>query len=231
IERTANWSINSVEYFRFLLAHAIHSNSLLPMLRGFITTASLGSELLVRNSRIALLQILASSSPTQILLIHETLVQIILSAIPSTQSTSAKPVSGEVSSQTRLLRPALDVLAFVLDNDTELQIRDSTCYHSLLSPLRAVHATTDLPTLQALVGIHAGCMTHTQLRTEVMKILHHLLLHRYPSIRLAAAGALGMTLNSEELRRLDLAAEKGELREEVQRLLKANSQVASEAAR
>ncbi|KAL8666499.1 MAG: hypothetical protein Q9168_007475 [Polycauliona sp. 1 TL-2023] len=224
VERSTDWSIDSVEYFTFFLSNAIHSDSLAPMLRGFITTASVGSELLVRNTRIALLQSLSSFSPTEISSIHETLIQIILSATPAQQPTT-KSRSDETVSQTRLLRPALEVFAFIHDNDTSPpQSRNIESYRPLLAPLRAVHATTDLPTLQALVSLYGALLVHADLRVEVMGVLYQLLLHRYPTIRLAAAGALDMAFDTPGLRELDLGTEKGELRASVQRLLKETKQ-------
>ena len=177
LERTALYFTSSVSYFVFILCLALQSNSLLPLLCGFITTASVGTELLVRNGRIALLQCLNTSSTAEKLLIQETLVQIILSALPTTQRT--KPAE---TTSTRLLRPALETLAFILDNDTTPR-RTNTSYRNLLPTLKAVHASTDVPTLQALVGVFAGFLDSQDLHGEVLVTLHQLLLHRYPSVR------------------------------------------------
>ncbi|KAL8882431.1 MAG: hypothetical protein Q9198_000568 [Flavoplaca austrocitrina] len=219
LERTAIYSTSRVSYFAFLFNLAQDSKSLLPLLRGFITTASLGTELLVRNTRIALLQHLNISSTAENSLIRETLVQIILSALPTPQPT--QPSS---TSSTRLLRPALETLAFILDNDTKPPSTNAS-YQHLLPSLKAVHASTDLPTLQALVNLYARFLDYDDLRSEVLVILHQLLLHRYPSIRLAAAGALCMGCDSEALRELDLDAEKGELRDGVKRVLNESRRV------
>ncbi|KAL8885392.1 MAG: hypothetical protein Q9215_006753 [Flavoplaca cf. flavocitrina] len=216
LERTAAYSTFSVSYFTFLFTLAQDSNSLLPMLRGFITTASLGTELLVRNTRIAVLQYLNIYSTAENSLIQETLVQIILSALPTPQPTKASETSSP-----RLLRPALETLAFILDNDTTI----NTSYRQLLPSLKAVHASTDLSTLQALVGLYACFLDYDDLRSEVLVTLHQLLLHRYPSIRLAAASALCMVNDSEALRELDLGAEKGELRDGVKRVLNESRRV------
>ncbi|KAL8886373.1 MAG: hypothetical protein Q9192_006497 [Flavoplaca navasiana] len=215
LERTALYSTSSVSYFAFLFTLAQDSNSFLPMLSGFITTASIGTELLVRNTRIALLQYLKSSSVSEKLLIQKSLVQVILSSQPTSQPT--KPSS---TSSTRLLRPALETLAFTLDNDTT-----NTSYQHLLPSLKAVHASTDLPTLQALVGLYARFLDYDDVHSEVLVILHQLLLHRYPSIRLAAASALCMAVDSEALRELDLGAEMGELRDGVKRGLRESRRV------
>ncbi|KAL9033851.1 MAG: hypothetical protein Q9180_005730 [Flavoplaca navasiana] len=206
LKRTALYSTSSVSYFTFLLSLAQDSNSLLSMLHGFIPTLSVGTEQLVRNTRIALLQYLYTCPTAEKSLIQESLVQIILSTLRTPQPTKA--------SSTRLLRPACETLAFILDNDTT-----NTSYQHLLPSLKTVHASTDLPTLQALVGLYATFLDYDDLRSEVLVILHQLLLHRYPSIRLAAAGALSMRVDSEALRELDLGAEKGEVRGGVKRVL------------
>ncbi|KAL9622822.1 MAG: hypothetical protein Q9204_007998, partial [Flavoplaca sp. TL-2023a] len=215
LERTAAYSTTSVSYFAFLFTFAQDSDSLVPMLHGFITTASLGTELLVRNTRIAFLQHLNTRPTAEKSLIQETVIQIILSALSTTQPTKASETSSP-----RLLRPALETLAFILDNETK-----NTSYRHLLPSLKAVHASTDLPTLQALVGLYACFLNHGDLRSEVLVILHQLLLHRYPSIRLAAASALYIASDSEALRELDLGAEKGELRDGVKRVLRESQKI------
>lgn len=179
VEQSASWSTDSVGYFAFISDLAKREGLLAPMLRGFITSASVGSELLVRNSRIALLDCLNGCSTNEISLLHDALVQIIQTEIPTERLV--KPTS-EIPSG-RLLRPALEVLSFVLDNDPIQEPSPTSPYQALLQPLRAVHANTDLPTLQALVGVYAGFLKHSDLRMAALITLHRLLLHRYPSVR------------------------------------------------
>lgn len=178
VERNASWSTDSVEYFTVIFDLAKRERLLAPMLRGFITTASVGSELLVRNSRIALLDCLGGCSTNEISLFHDALVQIIRTEIPTVRLV--KPTS-EIPSG-RLLRPVLEVLSFVLDNDAIPKLSTNP-YQELLQPLRAVHANTDLPTLQALVGVYAGFLKHSDLHMAALVTLHRLLLHRYPAVR------------------------------------------------
>lgn len=167
VQRSASWSTDSVEYFTFIFDLAKRERLLAPMLKGFITTASVGTELLVRNSRIALLHCLDGCTTIETSLFHSALVQIIQTEIPTG----------------RLLRPALEVLSFVLDNDAAPPEPSSTSpYQALLQPLRAVHANTDLSTLQALVGVYAGFLNHSDVRMAALIQLHRLLLHRYPSV-------------------------------------------------
>ena len=156
-----------MEYFTFIFDLAKRERLLAPMLKGFITTASVGTELLVRNSRIALLHCLDSCTNIETSLFHDTLVRIIQREIPTG----------------RLLRPALEVLSFVLDNDAApLEPSSTSPYQGLLQPLRAIHANTDLSTLQALVGVYAGLLNHSDVRMPALTQLHRLLLHRYPSV-------------------------------------------------
>lgn len=167
VQRSASWSTDSGEYFTFIFDLAKRERSLTPMLKGFITTASVGTELLVRNSRIALLHCLDSCTVTETSLFHDTLVRIIQTEIPTG----------------RLLRPAVEVLSFVLDNETAPPEPSSTSpYQALLQPLRTVHANTDLSTLQALVGVYAGFLNRSDVRMAALIQLHRLLLHRYPSV-------------------------------------------------
>ncbi|KAL8774452.1 MAG: hypothetical protein Q9209_000825 [Squamulea sp. 1 TL-2023] len=143
LKRTASWSTNRVEYFIFMLQLGKGDNLLLPMIRGFIKSASVGSELLIRNSRLAFLNFLDDCSPDEVLTLHEYLIRIVRSEVPSG----------------RLLRPGLEILSFLLDVDPAHQKHSrSNQWLLLLDDLPQVHASSDLPTLQALVGMYAGLL-------------------------------------------------------------------------
>ncbi|KAL8790067.1 MAG: hypothetical protein Q9213_000769 [Squamulea squamosa] len=207
LERTASWSTYNVDYFVFILELGKRDHLLVPMIRGFITSASVGSEVLVRNSRLALLKFLDDCSPDEILAVHESLVQIVRSEIPSG----------------RLLRPGLEVLSFLLDVD--LTSREHPCsnqWHLLLVDLPQVHTSSDLPTLQALVGVYAGLLKYIESCKIALSTLHRLLLHRYPLIRLVAAGALWMAVPNPKLKALDLSQPMPTLRSDVQEALRSS---------
>ncbi|KAL8849143.1 MAG: hypothetical protein Q9221_005866 [Calogaya cf. arnoldii] len=149
----ASYTTDSVEYFTFIFDLAARECLIEPMLKGFITSASVGTEVLVRNSRIALLQCLNNSSPNEIDLVHGALTKIILSAIPNG----------------RLLRPSLEVLSFLLDSIVVSQRTD--LYEGLLQPLTTVHANTDLPTLQAVIRLAAAGAIHMAISNDRLKEL------------------------------------------------------------
>ncbi|KAL8910044.1 MAG: hypothetical protein Q9171_004639 [Xanthocarpia ochracea] len=101
MQRSASWSTTSVEYLTFMLNLGKRDRLLVPMIRGFVTIASVGSEMLVRNSRVALINFLDGCSPDEVLTLRVSLAQIIQSEVPNG----------------RLLRPGLDVFSFLLDVD------------------------------------------------------------------------------------------------------------------
>lgn len=140
---------------------------LVQTIRGFITSASVGSEVLVRNSRLALLRFLDDCSSERVSMLHESLIQIVQSEVPSG----------------RLLRPGLEVLSYLLDVDpVHREHARSDQWYLLLVDLPQVHASSDLPTLQALVGMYAGLLKYSETRKAALTTLHRLLLHRYPLV-------------------------------------------------
>ncbi|KAL8856857.1 MAG: hypothetical protein Q9178_006574 [Gyalolechia marmorata] len=186
MQQSASWSTTSVDYLTFMLNLGKRDRLIVPMIRGFVTIASVGSEMLVRNSRVALINFLDGCSPDEVLTLRVSLTQIIQSEVP----------------KGRLLRPGLEVFSFLLDVDPAGQEQAPLCqWRALLEVLPQVHTSTDLPTLQALVGVYAGLI-------------------QYPSIRLTAADALWMAVSNPMLKTLDLSQPASILRPDVQEALK-----------
>ncbi|KAL8678701.1 MAG: hypothetical protein Q9186_004976 [Xanthomendoza sp. 1 TL-2023] len=201
IERMGSWSTYSVEYFVFIFKLAQRDHLVAPMLRGFVTSAGVGSEVLVRNSRIALLSCLTICSPNDGSTIHETLLHMIHAGL----------------SNGRLFRPGLEVLSFLLDVGPVLQHQPSLSHwQALLRGLAQVHASTDLPTLQAVIALYSGLLNNHDLHKAAISKLYLLLCHRYPSIRLAAATALWVADRNDKLKALDLSLPSRILRPDVQ---------------
>ena len=168
MQRSASWSTTSVEYLTFMLNLGKRDLLLVPLIHGFVTIASVGSEMLVRNSRVALLNFLDGCSPDEVLTLRVSLAQIIQSEVPNG----------------RLLRPGLEVFSFLLDVNPAGQEHTPFCqWRALLDALPQVHTSTDLPTLQALVGVYAGLLQYSELCNTALATIHRLLLHRYPSVR------------------------------------------------
>ncbi|KAL8803890.1 MAG: hypothetical protein Q9200_006035 [Gallowayella weberi] len=167
IDRRASWSTYRVEYFVFILKLARRDHSVAPMIQGFVTSASVGSEVLVRNSRIALLRFFNDCSANDVSLINETLVHMIQAGVPNG----------------RLLRPGMEMLSFLLDVGLVPQQQASLSHwRALLYGMAQVHASTDIPTLQAVVALYSSLLGYHDLYKTAISKLYLLLCHRYPSV-------------------------------------------------
>ncbi|KAL8726138.1 MAG: hypothetical protein Q9166_006895 [cf. Caloplaca sp. 2 TL-2023] len=147
-EQMASWSTYNVEYFVYIMTLAKRDRLVAPMIRGLITSASVGSEVLVRSSRMAILRYLVNCSPDGAHMFCEPLVDIITTEVPNG----------------RLLRPGLEVLSFLLDvGPGSYQERaTSSQWQSMLRDLARVHSSQDLPTLQAVIGVYGSLVKALQ---------------------------------------------------------------------
>lgn len=109
-ERMAAISTSSALYFDFMLAFC--NNYLLRghLIQGLVTSASSGSEGLLSAARLAISRFVSTGSAADVGAYYDSLISIIQAAMPNG----------------RLLRPGLDVLAFMLDVDSVQRFPHST---------------------------------------------------------------------------------------------------------
>ncbi|KAL8718276.1 MAG: hypothetical protein Q9225_004567 [Loekoesia sp. 1 TL-2023] len=119
----------------------------------------------------------------------------------------------------RLIRPGLEVLAFLLDVDTIPRLAESTLeWQGFLETMAILRKSSEIRVLEAIVKIYAGLTRYDSLRTLVLPVLGLLLGHRFPKVRLAAATALYIIQPNDQLKALDLSGSAKSVREQVQEI-------------
>ncbi|KAF2645263.1 hypothetical protein P280DRAFT_115775 [Massarina eburnea CBS 473.64] len=168
---------------------------------GFVTSAGMGSESVVQNSRAALLDAVDAwpTDPTQrdgtqisLLEVSDCLVGLL-----------RKHLDAE-----RVLLPLLDVFAFLFDMQV-LQRLVSTAFNfrALLSLTQKSHfKSTHMQKLHLALDIYRGLATIPSTRTDTINKVTTMLLHPFPKIRITAAETLWMLTGGEELKKVDWSA-------------------------
>ncbi|KAL8925815.1 MAG: hypothetical protein Q9208_003312 [Pyrenodesmia sp. 3 TL-2023] len=189
-ERMAAMSTSNTLYFDFMLAFC--NNHLLRghLIQGLITSASSGSEGLLSAARLAICRFISTGSAADVEAYYDSLISIIRAAMPNG----------------RLVRPGLDVLAFMLDVDYVPCFPHSTQWKSLLGTMALLHRGSDLRTFETIIQVYTGLARYEDLRTDSLAALQRLLAHRrFPTVRLAAAAALFIIQPHDGLRTIDLS--------------------------
>ncbi|CAI6332532.1 unnamed protein product [Periconia digitata] len=167
---------------------------------GFITSAGMGSESVVQNSRAALLDAVDQwpiESGT-----HEG-DEVRLSLLYMANcflSLLKKNLESE-----RVLLPLLEVLAFLFDMQIMQQlISTSFNFRALLSYTQKAHfKSTHIPKLLLALDVYRGLGMVAQTRVDTITKVTSMLLHPFPKIRIAAAEILWMLTGEEGLKRHD----------------------------
>ncbi|KAL9027407.1 MAG: hypothetical protein Q9196_004062 [Gyalolechia fulgens] len=189
-KRAEPLSTSDAMYFEYLITRCDHHWIRESTILGLITSAGSGNEALIRASRAAIPCSFETLSLADVDLFYNILLNVVREAIPDG----------------RLLRPGLEVLAFLLDVDPHLRLTDSiSAWEGLLEVLPLLRKNTDLRILEAMVKIYAGLERYDSLRGDALGSLYHLLAHRFPKIRLAAAAALYVLRPNDRLKALDLS--------------------------
>ncbi|KAI9765900.1 MAG: hypothetical protein M1840_007041 [Geoglossum simile] len=185
---------SSYQYFKQLLSHLSIPPLRLPTLEGYVTSAGLGSESVLRASRLALadhlesLDVLCSNKDPQsygLRDICETLLDILKQNITND----------------RVAISTLEVLAFLIDSRI-IQLLQETQFNwrSLLALVQKAHFKTgNVLKLTAAVKVYAGLVEIPLVRRDILTRLISMLMHPFPRVRnqvaevlyLNAAGNLG----------------------------------------
>ncbi|KAI9830641.1 MAG: hypothetical protein M1819_005451 [Sarea resinae] len=180
--------VSSLEYFRQLLS--LLSNSSLQwtkqsILEGYITSAGVGSESVLRASRLALARY-ADSLP----LTYEAGSADSNSLISLFNDLST--VLRENSTNDRVAIPMLEVLGYLCDARITQKLEGSNFkIRTLLSLLQKAHyKSPSIPKLEAAVRLYTGLVEISSIRDEVVRKLASMLVHPFPMIRNSAAEAL-----------------------------------------
>ncbi|KAL8747912.1 MAG: hypothetical protein Q9184_007535, partial [Pyrenodesmia sp. 2 TL-2023] len=189
-ERMAAISTSSALYLDFMLAFCNDHLQRGHLMQGLVTSASSGSEGLMSAARLAIGRFISTGSSVDVEAYYDSLISIIRAAVP----------------HGRLLRPGLDVLAFMLDVDGVHRFPHSAQWKSLLDTMALLHKGSDLRTFESIVQVYTGLARYEGLRADTLPALQRLLAHRrFPTVRLAAAAALFVIQPHDELKTIDLS--------------------------
>ena len=193
---------STVQYFLQLLSlcseHLTQDWIRKPLLEGYITSAGVGSESLLRASRAAF-TFYSESLDLATLAIHCTYLTDII---------------GENISNDRLAVPALEFLAFLSEAGVLQRLRNQDfAWRKLFTEVRKAHFKSgNVQKIEAAVKIYAGMMAVARVRAEVQEKLCSMLLHPYPKIRNAAADALLIVTCDESLLGVNWSKPQAELK-------------------
>ncbi|SLM39571.1 Tubulin-specific chaperone D, C-terminal [Lasallia pustulata] len=180
---------STVEYYQQLLSLRSADWIRLPLLEGYVTSAGVGSESLLRASRAALVDYAEHLHIADLVALCQDLMEILRRHI----------------ADDRLIIPALEVVAFLLDagqfqriNNVELKWRN------LLALIQKSHFKSgNVHKLEAAVKVYTGLASVKVVQQDVLAKLCSMLLHPFPQIRNAVADALCVIVENDLLRRED----------------------------
>ncbi|KAF2204679.1 hypothetical protein GQ43DRAFT_364104 [Delitschia confertaspora ATCC 74209] len=181
------------------------------LLVGFISSAGIGSESVVQNARLALVDYV-DSLPTQIPDDPEQEAGFSLLQL----ATLLTGLLRANLSNDRVLIPLLEVLAFLFDMqilqrlvDTNYRhvlfsIRSLDSFRTLLSLTQKAHfKSAHMHKLHLALDLYRGLGTIPATRSDTLTKVTNMLLHPFPKIRIAAAETLWCLSNDQDLKRHD----------------------------
>ncbi|PGH14144.1 hypothetical protein AJ79_03262 [Helicocarpus griseus UAMH5409] len=187
-----------------------------PLSRGMVTSASTGTEGLVRASRFALLQYVNEQNEAQRGNTCVKLIEDWLSVLESDMEDD------------RYAIPAVEMIAFLLDicfshSSPDLNIN----YRKLFITVQKFHfKSANMSRMEAAIKVYALLWRMNVIRSDAMKKLTGMLLHPYPKIRTIAADCLYMETYVEEMKAEDWSSSPKELKGRVDGLRGALSAMA-----
>ncbi|QSS55334.1 beta-tubulin cofactor d [Histoplasma capsulatum var. duboisii H88] len=176
--------------------------------KGMVTSATTGTEVVVRSARFALLQYINSQNDEQKNNICAKLIEDWLSILESDNDDD------------RYAIPAVEMIAFLLDNCFLHNSPDPNInYHNLFVAVQKFHfKSANMARIEAAIKVYALLWRLNVVRGDVMKKLTGMLLHPYPKIRTIAADCLYMESHIEEMKSEDWASPPKQLKAKVDNL-------------
>ncbi|PGH27004.1 hypothetical protein AJ80_01388 [Polytolypa hystricis UAMH7299] len=178
------------------------------LVKGMITSASTGTEGLVRSTRFALLEFIRNQDANtgQIISAHifEDLLILLETCIDDD----------------RYAIPTVEMLAFVLDHCFNQSDVDSTInYRKLFTLVQKSHfKSSNMPRIEAAIKIYSILWRVLSLRNEVTKKMMSMLLHPYPKIRTLVSDSLFIETGADEMKKEDWSTQPKELKGTVENL-------------
>ncbi|KAF2129523.1 hypothetical protein P153DRAFT_385728 [Dothidotthia symphoricarpi CBS 119687] len=198
---TTTDDVSSHAYFATALA--ILQSSTTPAIKqaiclGFVSSAGMGSESVVQNSRAALLDLVdalpdSSTSDAQ----HFTLTDL--------ANCLSDLVKGNLDND-RTVIPLLEVIAFLFDMQImqRLTTTSSFNFRTLLSLTQKAHfKSSHMQKLHLALDVYRGLGTIPATRADTLTKVASMLLHPFPKIRITAAETLWILTREDGLKRQD----------------------------
>ncbi|KAF2451503.1 hypothetical protein P171DRAFT_515515 [Karstenula rhodostoma CBS 690.94] len=164
---------------------------------GYMTSAGMGSESVVQNSRAALLDTI-DAWPTTATGDIDTfnlldITNCLLGLLKQNLETE------------RVLLPLLEIFAFLFDMQVMHRLLETSFnFRALLSYTQKAHfKSTHMQKLQLALDVYRGLGTIAATRADTITKLSSMLLHPFPKIRIAAAETLWLVAGEESLKRQD----------------------------
>ncbi|KAL5390525.1 hypothetical protein DPSP01_001601 [Paraphaeosphaeria sporulosa] len=164
---------------------------------GYMTSAGMGSESVVQNSRAALLDAI-DVWPTTPTGDDDTfnlfqVINCLLGLLKQNLETE------------RVLLPLLEIFAFLFDMQVMHRLLETSFnFRALLSYTQKAHfRSTHMQKLQLALDVYRGLGTIATTRADTITKLNSMLLHPFPKIRIAAAETLWLVVGEESLKRQD----------------------------
>jgi len=211
--------VSSYDYFRFSLQQLAQTNLTKELsqalLEGYSSSAGMGSESVVQAARSALYDFL----DTVPLDASTELVRFSL--------VDACNIFGDLLKETlsddRVLLPLLDVIAFLLDTLVLQRLSSEQFrWRNFLSLIQKSHyKSNNIQKLHVALNVYRGLADVEVIRKEVLTKVSSMLLHPFPSIRVAAAETLFVVSNVQELKAVDWSQSTKALKEPVDNMKRA----------
>ncbi|EDN06035.1 conserved hypothetical protein [Histoplasma mississippiense (nom. inval.)] len=176
--------------------------------KGMVTSATTGTEVVVRSARFALLQYINNQNDEQKKNICAKLIEDWLSILESDNDDD------------RYAIPAVEMIAFLLDNCFLHNSPDPNInYQNLFVAVQKFHfKSANMARIEAAIKVYALLWRMNVVRGDVMKKLTGMLLHPYPKIRTIAADCLYMESHIEEMKGEDWSSPPKQLKAKVDNL-------------
>ncbi|KAL1855438.1 hypothetical protein Plec18170_004158 [Paecilomyces lecythidis] len=200
--------VSSPSYFRQLLELLKVNWLRFPLIQGLVTSASAGTENLIRSSRSALIEYINDQD-------RERRDGVVAQLIRESQLVLESNMEDD-----RYAIPAMDMLSFLLDTCvTAISTDSEPIFRKVFFVVQKAHfKSSNMARLEAAIKVYASLSRMEHLKADVMKKLTSMLLHPYPKIRASVADYLFMETGSSLVKTEDWTMQPKQLKTSVEKL-------------
>ncbi|KAL1967896.1 hypothetical protein VTN77DRAFT_2313 [Rasamsonia byssochlamydoides] len=200
--------VSSADYFYQLLELLQVEWLRVPLVQGIITSASAGTEGLIRASRSAMIEFIENKSEDQKGVWTIRLIEDLATILERNLADD------------RYAIPAMEIASFLLDSCLpQAAIGPETSLRKLFVLVQKAHyKSSNIPRLEAAIRVYAALSRVASIRMDVLKKLTSMLLHPYPKIRTVVADCLFMETQSRIVKMEDWSAQPKQLKNTVEKV-------------